>query len=935
MGTQNSAPKTLLVAFDNVNTLVLTRDIQLVSDFAADQLHKIATKDSLAVFMAVYIDIFGTDIPSQAYADLYADAQANADILRPKIEVKPFVPSGAKASFNTDTQIITVLEDVALAALEDNAMRGELMTMLIEEYGHYLDYLLRNHYAKTTEPDAQGDEGARYAYDMYTLNPLEQSSQYFADVTIDGSSQQIVWDFSEVNESLKQHVGELRQQTEDRVGNLEFFKAGKLKTHGLFGHQDVTEQAMEALLKRVIASDPELDKVIGTMYLGNWLRDFSQAVDPMIVRPMSAAVVETNDNLSQYRLMNFITNRTKQVRPVTLSVEVITTVIELAAAKEFLHHEDKNKRELDDYQGHINTLRRDYIHITPDVLGVYRPEEHIDNPKGVGQDAEGKSRQDKELYRKFVGCVADDHPLHDVNRHYGLKNYIRHDQSYSIEGDRYPTSYQYIVEQLKLAGVRDGLNNPRAQIDFGAAMHTLEDYFAHTNFAEVSLIKSVEPLVFPWVDEVAEPTGFRYHYKDLFEGKGLDESYVLLSDRTRVKGHQLASYIPIVTGTFGVVDTAASVLPILNEHLFSIEITPWEKAKPGERTFSDILIRELLADVDRAQQDEVGNTGSNDSTFVDAFDVMLSTRDVFVYIKDQVIPDAIEKSFHWITEHIKQILNFSQYFMIRGLAASLNDAQVALDKDLAAMEAGTFQIGVDPSHTQVAKDDPTHPVHELAGLLAVEAVRQVGREMLEVWNGNGSVESRVLPILDRIVRHPSESDWQDSIVVEWAEANRGKVCAASTPSIVVDRVLHSIEEIDETLASIHGYLSGDAAVGKVVAFFTSDEEARNDVDALKNRIIANIEKSRGQLARAKSVKSKWDAKFPKPAYCSTGGPAAGGGESTEALPQVEHHRVVKGDTLWGISKKHGTTVEALKRLNGLQSDTIYPDQILKIPPRSG
>ena len=289
---------------------------------------------------------------------------------------------------------------------------------------------------------------------MYTLNPLEQSDQYFADVTIDGIAQQMVWDFSEVNESLKQHVDELRQKAEDRVGNLEFFKAGSLKTHGLFGHQDVTRLALLDRLRQTALSDAIVDKVLDTVYLGNWLRDFSQAVDPMIVRPMSAAVVETNDNLSQYRLMNFITNRTKQVRPVTLSVEAITTVIELAAAKEFLHHEDKNKRELDDYQGHINTLRRDYIHITPDVLGVYRPEEHIDNPKGVGQDAEGKSRQDKELYRKFVGCVPDDHPLHDVNRHYGLKNYIRHDQSYAVEGDRYPTSYQYIVEQLKRAGVR-------------------------------------------------------------------------------------------------------------------------------------------------------------------------------------------------------------------------------------------------------------------------------------------------------------------------------------------------------------------------------------------------------------------------------------------------------------------------------------------------
>ena len=117
------------------------------------------------------------------------------------------------------------------------------MTMLIEEYGHYLDYLLRNHYAKTDDPDAKGDEGVKYAYGMYTINPLEQSDQYFGDVIIDGMSQKMVWDFAALNESLKRHVDKKWQNTEGRVGNLEFFKAGSIETLGLFGHQDVTKLA--------------------------------------------------------------------------------------------------------------------------------------------------------------------------------------------------------------------------------------------------------------------------------------------------------------------------------------------------------------------------------------------------------------------------------------------------------------------------------------------------------------------------------------------------------------------------------------------------------------------------------------------------------------------------------------------------------------------
>jgi LysM repeat protein len=43
-----------------------------------------------------------------------------------------------------------------------------------------------------------------------------------------------------------------------------------------------------------------------------------------------------------------------------------------------------------------------------------------------------------------------------------------------------------------------------------------------------------------------------------------------------------------------------------------------------------------------------------------------------------------------------------------------------------------------------------------------------------------------------------------------------------------------------------------------------------------------------------------------------------------------YHTVVKGDTLWAISRKYGVTVEHIKQLNGLTSNLIHPDQVLLI-----
>jgi len=50
--------------------------------------------------------------------------------------------------------------------------------------------------------------------------------------------------------------------------------------------------------------------------------------------------------------------------------------------------------------------------------------------------------------------------------------------------------------------------------------------------------------------------------------------------------------------------------------------------------------------------------------------------------------------------------------------------------------------------------------------------------------------------------------------------------------------------------------------------------------------------------------------------------------STGALVAAETHRVVPGDTLFLVAQRYGTTVDELKRRNGLTNDVIYPGQTL-------
>lgn len=51
------------------------------------------------------------------------------------------------------------------------------------------------------------------------------------------------------------------------------------------------------------------------------------------------------------------------------------------------------------------------------------------------------------------------------------------------------------------------------------------------------------------------------------------------------------------------------------------------------------------------------------------------------------------------------------------------------------------------------------------------------------------------------------------------------------------------------------------------------------------------------------------------------------------LALAQTYTVAPGDTLFAIARRHGTTVEELVRLNGLESFLIQPGQVLKLPPR--
>ena len=116
--------------------------------------------------------------------------------------------------------------------------------------------------------------------------------------------------------------------------------------------------------------------------------------------------------------------------------------------------------------------------------------------------------------------------------------------------------------------------------------------------------------------------------------------------------------------------------------------------------------------------------------------------------------------------------------------------------------------GDDPSHTQLAKDSIDHPLNELAGLLAVEAVKDVGARMAEVWRGGATVEELIQLMKDRYFKHPTQIDWMDQLVTNWKDAHPDRVKTAEEKSLrehVEKSVAHYMQQLSGIIDSIRRF----------------------------------------------------------------------------------------------------------------------------------
>jgi hypothetical protein len=89
----------------------------------------------------------------------------------------------------------------------------------------------------------------------------------------------------------------------------------------------------------------------------------------------------------------------------------------------------------------------------------------------------------------------------------------------------------------------------------------------------------------------------------------------------------------------------------------------------------------------------------------------------------------------------------------------------------ASIRAAPYGSG--PTHSQIAKDDPEHPLFGPSRALAHEADVQIGRAIIAAWSGTGPVQTRaaaVEALVDVYVAHPYAVGWWRSVLLPAARA---------------------------------------------------------------------------------------------------------------------------------------------------------------------
>ncbi|KAI5203843.1 heterokaryon incompatibility Het-C [Aureobasidium subglaciale] len=473
--------------------------------------------------------------------------------------------------------------------------------------------------------------------------------------------------------------------------------------------------------------------MIKRVYFGNWLRDYSQAVDVGTLKGVPASTIR-------------------------ILVWVLAFMSFGYATAEF--------------------------EVTDERLGVYRPEEHIDNPKDYADNQDAR-----QFDPRLRGPVQPEELAIDPET--GMKNYIANER-----GD-WATSSGYVRYSLKRAihygRVYTHGNNKGDEKDLcealrclGQALHCMEDFGAHTNYTELALRE--------------------LGYRNVFAHVGTNTEINLRGKRV----------FPLVTGTFGGVDFMHSVLGEATDHVTQSEVDEMQSALnnasadgkrsgsgpsgevsglvsllskvPGTSGLCQEAVR-LQSESDQyaAQnagavargfddggysQDRAWNPVASANNTADPQAIVAKIYPILVF-RDNVVRSisnivskipGLESLIEKITEKVTlTVMGLLAPYITPLIAAASNSLKQGSSSVVDASGKHQYEVWTDPSstdptHSLLSKDHFSNILNEPAGKIAAVILQYVAPRVIYAFDHVDVPEDEVLNDVLRAFHHPAIRD---------------------------------------------------------------------------------------------------------------------------------------------------------------------------------
>ncbi|KAH6711647.1 heterokaryon incompatibility protein Het-C-domain-containing protein [Leptodontidium sp. MPI-SDFR-AT-0119] len=477
-------------------------------------------------------------------------------------------------------------------------------------------------------------------------------------------------------------------------------------------HGDIEDTLLTLLMSRG-AGGKKFDKMsVARVYFGNWLRDYSQAIDVGTVKYVSAEAIRILLWVLGFMTFGFGT-------------------------KEF--------------------------EVTTERLGCYRPEDHIDNPKDYADNI------DATQYDHRLRGPVDERVELAIDPYTGLKNYIANERAGCM------TSALHVRKLFgRCIQLGRSYNRSRNKDELyeslrllGTALHCLEDYSAHSNYTELALIEMGERDIFPHVGRRTKMRlqGARSEVYPIVTGTfgGVDFLHSVMgevSDKaTQSEIQELEGTIQqqangdtsllqdlldkIPKGIFGDKDEGGKAeelkMNATNAQMNQTRVSPRE---PEEFT---IQMQEIAKEIKpiMAWHDEV----------------MLSITEAIEKIP--MLPDLIEQLEGQVNMFVFSLIAPFVLPIISQIKNELNTGsseiiQSSKDKQLIVFHDDECS---DPTHSMLSKDHFSNVLNEPAGKIASQVLKWVVPQIIQCMDDERADVDRTLNrIIAGVFHHPAQRD---------------------------------------------------------------------------------------------------------------------------------------------------------------------------------